>query len=254
MKKSENRKALPKFLLTLLIAGVIGGFIGALIGQLDRQIFMKASANAAYVFGYYIVPWLMIIDAIVILVFCLTLYKQAKALYDSWDQEDDEIINRAEAKINSILLCTQIGIILSVVFLACLYAYHFQLDRILTIVAEVFFFFILFETILFQQKAIDLSKIGASEKTVSVFDLNFQKKWLEESDEAEKTLIGKCAYKAYISTNFACVILLIASTLLCLLTSAGLLPTLFIAIIILVNMSTYALEGRKYNQTGRKLD
>lgn len=99
MKRSENRKALPKFLLTLLIAGVIGGFIGALIGQLDRQIFMKASANAAYVFGYYIVPWLMIIDAIVILVFCLTLYKQAKALYDSWDQEDDEIINRAEAKI-----------------------------------------------------------------------------------------------------------------------------------------------------------
>ena len=46
MKRSENRKALPKFLLTLLIAGVIGGFIGALIGQLDRQIFMKASANA----------------------------------------------------------------------------------------------------------------------------------------------------------------------------------------------------------------
>lgn len=253
MKRSENRKALPKFLLTLVIAAVIGGCIGMLIGQFDEQTIMKTFAKFAYAFGYHVAPWFMIIDALMIFILCFPQYRQAQALYASWDQEDEEVINRAESKVNTILLSTQIGIILSIVLLACLYAYRLKFDNILTIVAIIAFFIILFETVLFQQKAVDLSKIGASEKTVSVYDLNFQKKWMDESDEAEKILIGKCAYKAFLSTNLTCIILLIASTILCLLTSVGLLPTLFIAIIMLVNLSTYSLEARKYNQTGTKL-
>ncbi|WP_423827239.1 DUF3169 family protein [Sharpea porci] len=55
--------------------------------------------------------------------------------------------------------------------------------------------------------------------------LNFQKKWLEESDEAEKIIIGKCAYKASLSTNLTCVTLLFISALLYLLTSVALLPS-----------------------------
>ncbi|MGN1390673.1 MAG: DUF3169 family protein [Sharpea porci] len=55
--------------------------------------------------------------------------------------------------------------------------------------------------------------------------LNFQKKWLEESDEAEKIIIGKCAYKASLSANLTCVTLLFISALLYLLTSVALLPS-----------------------------
>ncbi|WP_154514486.1 DUF3169 family protein [Sharpea porci] len=55
--------------------------------------------------------------------------------------------------------------------------------------------------------------------------LNFQKKWLEDSDEADKIIIGKCAYKASLLTNLTCVILLIISALLYLLTSVALLPS-----------------------------
>ncbi|SFD91556.1 hypothetical protein SAMN04487835_1144 [Sharpea azabuensis] len=48
IKRSENRKALPKFLLTLLIPAVIGGCIGMLIGQLDRKTIMKIFVKSAY--------------------------------------------------------------------------------------------------------------------------------------------------------------------------------------------------------------
>ena len=33
------------------------------------------------------------------------------------------------------------------------------------------------------------------EKTASVYDMKFQKKWLETCDEAEKIIVGKCAFK-----------------------------------------------------------
>lgn len=47
----------------------------------------------------------------------------------------------------------------------------------------------------------------APEKKTSVYDLKFQKKWMDSCDEAEKILIGKCAYKAFGKTNLTCVIL-----------------------------------------------
>jgi len=39
------------------------------------------------------------------------------------------------------------------------------------------------------------------EKTASVYDMKFQKKWLETCDEAEKIIVGKCAFKAFNITN-----------------------------------------------------
>ena len=48
IKRSENRKALPKFLLTLLIPAVIGGCTGMLIGQFDRKTIMKIFVKSAY--------------------------------------------------------------------------------------------------------------------------------------------------------------------------------------------------------------
>ena len=42
-EKSENRKALPKFFLTLLIAGLVGGFIGFFVGQCMKA--MRGQGN-----------------------------------------------------------------------------------------------------------------------------------------------------------------------------------------------------------------
>ena len=48
---------------------------------------------------------------------------------------------------------------------------------------------------------VDAAKKTNPEKTASVYDTKFQKKWLDSCDEAEKIMIGKCAFKAYAATN-----------------------------------------------------
>lgn len=54
------------------------------------------------------------------------------------------------------------------------------------VLAIVTFLVILAEGIIIQQKAVDITKIMYPEKTASVYDLKFQKKWVDSCDEAEK--------------------------------------------------------------------
>ena len=56
---------------------------------------------------------------------------------------------------------------------------------------------IMAEVVIIQQKSVDCVKIMNPEKTASVYDMKFQKKWLETCDEAEKIIVGKCAFKAF---------------------------------------------------------
>ena len=64
------------------------------------------------------------------------------------------------------------------------------------------------------------------EKTASVYDTKFQKKWMESCDEAEKIMIGKCAFKAYAATNTVCSILSIVLAICALVFGIGFLPSL----------------------------
>lgn len=62
-----------------------------------------------------------------------------------------------------------------------------------------------------QQKCVDSAKKTNPEKTVSVYDIKFQKKWMDSCDEAEKIMIGKCAFRASTVTNTVCLILSLIS-------------------------------------------
>lgn len=73
------------------------------------------------------------------------------------------------------------------------------------------FFAIIIETAVIQQKCVDSAKKTNPEKTVSVYDIKFQKKWMDSCDEAEKIMIGKCAFRAFTVTNTVCLILSLIS-------------------------------------------
>lgn len=68
------------------------------------------------------------------------------------------------------------------------------------------FLAILVESILIQQKCVDAAKQMSPEKKASIYDMQFQKKWVDDCDEAEKIMIGKCAFKAYSAVNRVCAI------------------------------------------------
>ena len=91
------------------------------------------------------------------------------------------------------------------------------------------------------------------EKTASVYDMKFQKKWMESCDEAEKNMIGKCAFKAYAATNTVCSILSIVLAICALVFGIGFLPSLVVCLIWIVNQSVYCKEALKYSKAGNKI-
>ncbi len=106
-------------------------------------------------------------------------------------------------------------------------------------------FIIMFEVTLIQQKCVDLYKRMNPEKTASVYDAKFEKKWIDSCDEAEKVLIGKCAMKAYSATNLACVGLASLLAACALFFEIGFLPSLSVCIIWAINQFTYHRESMK---------
>lgn len=83
--------------------------------------------------------------------------------------------------------------------------------------------------------------------------MRFQKKWTDECDEAEKIIIGKCAYKAYSATNVVCTVLSIVLAACAPVFDIGFLPSFAVCLVWIVNMSAYFKEAMRYSKAGNKI-
>jgi len=256
--KNMNRKALPKFILITVISAIIGGIIGFFSAKYDLDALSDSIKNAGTIFGMYIAPWLMLAIAIFMPIFSIPLYKQAKNLLVTWDGENEEVSDVIDEKLSIVIWMTGIALIISFFLIAACYSGGFTIfendDSIgLFFVSIVAFFVIMIESIIIQQKCVDSVKKTHPEKKASVYDVNFQKKWLDSCDEAEIVLIGKCAFKAYRITNTVCLILAVILALCALIFGTGFLPSLVVSVIWIVNQSVYCKETIKYSKVGNKI-
>ncbi len=115
------------------------------------------------------------------------------------------------------------------------------------------FFVIMLETIGLQQKCVDAVKRINPERTASIYDMRFQRKWMDSCDEAEKLMIGWCAFKAYHATNLVCLILAVLLAVCALVFDVGLLPSLVVCVIWIVNHTACAREAIKYSKVGNMI-
>lgn len=113
------------------------------------------------------------------------------------------------------------------------------------VLAIVTFLVILAEGVIIQQKVVDITKIMYPEKTASVYDLKFQKKWVDSCDEAEKIMIGRCAFEAFKATNSVCGALSIILAISALMFDIGFLPSFVVCLIWLVNQCVYCRAAAK---------
>lgn len=113
------------------------------------------------------------------------------------------------------------------------------------VLAIVTFLAILAEGVIIQQKVVDITKIMYPEKTASVYDLKFQKKWVDSCDEAEKIMIGRCAFEAFKVTNSVCGALSIILAISALMFDIGFLPSFVVCLIWLVNQCVYCRAAAK---------
>ena len=241
--KSDNRRAMPKFVVTILLAALGGGILGfgagiVNAGNLSQSI--KQALNGAFSAA---APWGIPVTSVIFLGLGWMRYGQAKRLYRTWDGEAEASIDRAEELLSWALLMSAITLLWDFFFLAVVVIYGSGLTGPAgSAVSLVLFLLSVAVAVVLQQKVVDLEKRINPEKQGSVYDLKFQKKWMDSCDESEQRQIGQACYKAFQAATQVCMWTWVALMILHFAFDTGLLPFVVVLVVLAVLQVTYALE------------
>lgn len=253
--KAANRKARPKFILICAICGILGGIAGVCIAAFDPATLVAGLTAAGQFFARYMAPWLMLVCAITRLAVCIPMYRSAKKLVRNWDGEDEELPDRVDRKLSVCLWINTALFIVSCFFMAAAGGGLSQMENLQDIilwgVCLLSYVVNLVSSIMLERRMVDLTKRLQPEKNGSVYDLNFQKKWMDSCDEAEKIMLGQCAYKAFRAVHITCMALWLILTIAAMAFGTGFLPVLTVCIIWIVAVSVYSYWGIKLSRRGR---
>lgn len=252
--KRNNRRALPKFLIMLALS-LAGGFaLGYFWFEYGLERIAQGLRAAVTFFGLHMAPWLLVAMALALPFAGAKLYRDANRRLIDWDGEDEAVSDAAEKRLSWVVWFTDTALILSFCFITAVYAQDIAAFQDFAYAAALAgFMVILIESVVLQQKCVDLGKKIQPEKTASVYDTKFHKKWLESCDEAEKIMIGKCAYKAYRAGNNACAAAAIILALSALLLDTGFLPALVVCAIWITNQTAYYREAMRLSKAGNRI-
>lgn len=256
--RNANRKALPKFLLIMAVVSIMGFTLGFLAEKYSLSALTGVLKSAGAFFGMYIAPWMMLGITVIMPIICVSLYRSAKKQIDLWDGEDEEVYTIIDRRLSLVLWILNSFLILSFFLMAAAYSggtdiFESGYMTALFFITVVSVFVVIFEMLIIGQKCVDSAKRINPEKKASFYDMKFQKKWMEDCDEAEKIMIGKCAFKAYSATNRVCAVSAGVLAGCALIFKIGFLPSLAVCLIWLVNRSVYCREAIRYYKAGNKI-
>ncbi len=258
--RRENKKALPKFILIVVLSLALGGVLGFALVTLNLQDFQGVLGGAGLFFTNHVAPWLLIALPVVELAVCLPIYFSGKKQLAAWDGEDESVSNKIEAKLSVCLWVTGLCTVAALFLLSAMcagFVGNAGTERMMP--APMFFGGLtafladLFVPMVLQQKLVDLTKRLNPEKHGSVYDTKFQKKWYDSCDEAERALIGQCAFKAYRAMCYTCMGLWLVFLLGGMFFDWGFLPALAVCIVWGAGQSVYSWWCLKLDRPGGKL-
>lgn len=257
MAKRENKKALPKFILIVVLSLALGGVLGFALVTLNLQDFQDALDGAGLFFTNHAAPWLLIALPVAELAVCLPIYFSAKKQLAAWDGEDEAVSGQADVKLSVCLWITGLCTVAALFLLAAMFAGfvgNAGTERMMP--APMFFGGLaafladLLAPMIVQQKLVDLTKRLNPEKRGSVYDTKFQKKWYDSCDEAERAVIGRCAFQAYQAMCCTCMALWVVFALGGMFFNWGFLPAMAVCIVWGVGQSVYSWTCLKLDRSG----
>ena len=250
-EKSENRKALPRFALTMAGSLLVGGVFGFLIG-LSRFLGPDPAALAEGLNRVLTAatPWGIPVTSVLTLGGCFLLYRSAGKKFAAWDGGDeDETSEAIELTLSWVLLLSAIQLLINFFFLAAFCVYYMDAD--IGALSLVGVFLVSDALVVFaQQKVVDLERRMNPEKHGSVYDTKFQKKWFESCDESERRQIGQACYRAYMVTTRFCIGLWLVLVILSMVFELSLLPVFVLILVWGVMQVTYTLECIRLSKRG----
>ena len=240
-QKSDNRKALPKYILMLLIAALFGGLAGfgaGIMGAVNLSGSIKAAVEDVLAAA---APWGIPVTSVVFLGLGWWFYAKARRIYQTWDGEDEERIEKAEEDLSWALLMSAVAMLWDFFFVSVLVVCegNWPMGRL----GGLGMFFVSIAVIVVhQQKVVDLTRRINPEKQGSVYDTKFLKKWMDSCDESEQRQMGQAAFKAYRAAVNTCLWMWAALIVLYYAFDTGLLPIVMVLVIFGVLQIVYTLE------------
>lgn len=243
--KSENRKALPKFVLLMVCALLLGCILGMLIifAEGDWTNVLVETLHQVLVVS---TPWLLAAAVLVSILGVGGLYRKAKTVYQSMgDAEDEDTLEQVDHMLECALLINNVCSIVSYFFLAAAMLCLQELGFAMMIFSLAAFVCSMLSMIVGQQKIVDFTKKLYPEKRGSVYDTKFAKTWYDSCDEAERAQICQAAFTSYKATTTTCVLLWLVLVLCSMLFDIGILPVAVVTFIWLVSTLSYSLKAMK---------
>lgn len=248
--KQANRKALPKFILIVVLACLMGGVLGFSVIFFGLDGMADGLRAAGIAFSRRVAPWLLALCAVLEPLICLPMYFTSKREVAAWDGEDEAVSDRVERRLSIVMWVNGMVLICAFFLVSAAYSGGLEASFPMFILGIGGFVLVMAEAIVIQQKLVDLSKRLNPEKQGSVYDTKFQKKWMDSCDEAERLIIGQCAYKAYAAAGITCMVLWCVFTLSALFLDTGFLPVLAVCVIWGVLQSVYCYWAIKLSSPG----
>ena len=249
--KRENKKALTGFTIIMVISVIVGGILGASSNAVEQ--YMKVNGATGQSMEDFIVHILGTISPFAILAIGIVGFSIAYAMirktrreFAQWDMEEEETYDRMEKRLSDAVgISSSIMILDFFLFAVGFYYFIYDTKDAFFAVAILSYLVSIGIIIFLQQKTIDLEKEINLEKKGSIYDMNFQSKWLESCDEAEQLLIYKAAYKTYQAVNFLCIFIWVILVLSAMVFQIGILPVSIVTLIWFVMQTVYLAETAK---------
>jgi len=248
-KKSENRKALPKFALAMVLSLLGGGVLGFVMGF--TQVFGLAAEDTARWLNdalRAITPWGIPVTSVLTLGGSFFIYRAAAREFAAWNGGDeDETSEAVDLRLSWVLLLSAVQMLINLFFMTAASSYSLTPNRMLPFI--IVFILSCALVIFAQQKTVDLERRMNPEKHGSVYDTKFQKKWYDSCDESERRQIGEASRHAYTVTSRLCVGLWLALTILGMNMELSVLPVFILLVVWGVMQVSYTLECMRLSKT-----
>lgn len=250
-EKSENRKALPLFLLIMLCAVAFGVVLGLLAVRSDGGSWQNTLTDALKWFFVHCTYFVLLALAVSMLIFgCSSISRAKRMLAALGDETEDDEIRAIDRILSLGLNYISLASSISYFFFAALLCYLPETELFRFLIGFFSFIAILVLMMVLQQKLVDLTKRLYPEKRGSVYDVKFQKKWMDSCDEAEKAIIADAALHAYKTTQTLCVALWLLLVLAHMFFGTGLLPIFVVSVIWVASLCAYQCKAAQIDKTG----
>jgi hypothetical protein len=250
-KKSNksNQRILIIFII-ILAASMVGGYVlGRLMARAEETVTLVNLVCDAKEFLVGAIPIVFMIVSILGIILSLASFIRCNVMYKKLqnDKENDDLWDSLEENLNQPMILSSAFFMVNLCLFFCCLIIGCQNEYPSAVFITIYLLFVAtcVMEILIPKLTIDIEKKLNPEKQGNVLDVEFQKVWLNSCDEAQKMIVYKAGYKAYQSTNVACLILALAAFICSLTFQTDLVALIFVCIILFVNNMSYMLRAAK---------